>query len=52
MLTPIHIFYFKSGQNWHTISGRKSTLYWLQKTKHILASLGETSGTISAEFFL
>jgi len=31
MQTPIYVFYFKSGQNWHRISGWKSRLYWWQK---------------------
>ena len=31
--TPIHVFYFKSGQNRCRISGRRSALYWLQKNE-------------------
>jgi len=31
MWTPIHVFYFKSGQNRCIISGRKPALYWWQK---------------------
>ena len=49
MRTPIHVCYFKSGQNRRRISGRKFAFYWLQK-QHVLASLGETTGAISAVF--
>jgi len=31
MRSPIHVFYFKSGQNRCTLSGRKFSLYWWQK---------------------
>jgi len=50
MRTSIQVFYFKSSQNRRSVSGRKSALYWLQK--HVLASLGETPGAISAEFLV
>ena len=36
--------YFNSGQNRCRVSGRKSALYWWQKTKRVLASLGEPLG--------
>ena len=50
MRTPINVIYLKNGQNRFRISGRKSALYWWQKIKHVLASLGETPGTISPIF--
>ena len=52
MHTPIHVFHFKSSQNWCRISGRKSTFYWWHKTKHILASLGATLGQFPLNFFV
>ena len=44
------LFCFKSSQNRCRISGRKSALYWWQKAKYVLASLGATPGAIPLIF--